>query len=177
MISTNRNPIGVKVRADGQGDAWADSHRDFMRSAYMLDIDGLVGFVGFAANTGEKLFIEYVPDDYSNHRSEIRTFATVAMFDRKSSRSVAFAKGNQVSRAYYLDICRKLAATQPKPPRFFYVLGRDCPPWEMVELDIETAEEIGTHTIESLDTGHWRHLWHIMGLGRLRSDLRRWIES
>lgn len=165
---------GVKIRADGQGDAWADAHRALGSSFYLTDVDGMIGMVGFAANTGERLFLEYVPDNYENHRNAIRRFATVAMFDRKATRALAFHKHNRVGLAYYLDTCRRLAETQPKPPRFFFVIGRDRPPWTMIELDITTAEQIGEIELGAMN---WRQVWNALGLTVLRAELAQWING
>ena len=164
---------GVKVRKDGKGDAWALAHRDGLgRGFYMSDVDGIVGMMGFAANTGERLFIEYkFVGEYSS--SVIKQFATVAVFDRKWSRELAFAEGNQVSTAWYLDLCRRLGKTQSKPPRFFFVIGQDRPPWTMIELDIETGD---VRQEEVLDGMNWKVVWRAVGLSSLREQLRQWID-
>ena len=166
-------PGGVKPRFDGQGDGWAAAHRSLGPTFNMSDVDGVVGMMGFASNTGERLFLEYVPDNYKNRQSRIRKFATVAMFDRKSSEHYANSDSNALAAAFYLDLCRRLATTQPKPPRFFYVIGQDQPPWEMIEIDINTAAEIGrVHQ----DGKNWRQVWEAVGLVALRNELCLWID-
>ena len=58
-----RHSNGVKVRADGCGDAWAQAHRKLGPTFNMQDIDALFGIMAFGQNTGDKLFLEYVPDN------------------------------------------------------------------------------------------------------------------
>ena len=161
----------VKPRFDGQGDPWADSHREGLgRGFNMNDVDGFIGLIGFAANTGDRLFIEYVPDDYANRGQAIRTYSTVALFDRKASLACAMGEGNSVSLACYLDLCRRLAVTQARPPKFFFVVGRDAPPWDIVQIDIETGMKLSTQTLSGMN---WQEVWRAAGLTELRDTLRR----
>lgn len=173
-MAEERDSSGVRVRADGKGDAWAKAHRDQLGATFnMNDVDGLIGLVAFAANTGDRLFMEYVPDNYANRQSMVRQFATVALFDRKTSRDYALGESNRVALAWYLDLCRRLGQTQPKPPKFFLIIGRDTPPWQMIELDIETGAVISEHAL----TAHkWQQVWEQVGLAALRNELRRWID-
>lgn len=168
-----RDIKGVRVRADGKGDGWARAHRELGLTFNMTDIDGLMGLVGFAANTGDKLFMEYVPDNYQNRLNLIRQYAVVAMFDRKASREYAFSDANRVSLSWHLDHCRKLAQTQPKAPKFFLVIGRDEPPWELIEMNIHTGEVVTEQTLNGMN---WRVLWEQTGLVALRNELRGWID-
>ncbi len=169
-----RDANGVRVRVDGKGDAWAKAHRNELGATFnMTDVDGLVGMVGFAANTGDRLFIEYVPDNYRHRLDVIRTYATVALFDRKATRAYAFGDSNRVSLSWYLDMCRRLARTQPKPPKFLLVIGRDNPPWEMIELDITTGDPISENRLEVMN---WKAVWRQIGLTGLRDELRAWLK-
>ena len=168
-----RDENGVRVRADGKGDGWAKAHRSLGQTFNMTDFDGVMGLVAYASNTGDKLFMEYVPDNYANRFKRIRQFAYVAMFDRKTTRACAFGDANTVSLSVQLDHCRRLGQTQPHDPKFFFVVGRDAPPWELIELDIQTGEECGARTLASLDT---RAVWEVVGLVDLRDALRRWID-
>jgi hypothetical protein len=173
-MPTERDSNGVAVRMDGKGDAWSDKHRQLGVSFNMNDIDGLMGLVAFAANTSDHIFMEYVPDTYEHRHNIIRRFYTVALFDRKTSRNYAFSDANRVSLAWYLDLCRRLAKTQPRPPKYFFVIGQDTPPWQMIELDIDTGKIMSEHT---LPENNWRTLWDIIGLSRLRQELRQAIEK
>ena len=101
-MNPRRDSRGVRIRADGKGDGWARAHRQLGATFNMTDFDGLMGLVAFAANTGEKLFMEYVPDNYRNRLNLIRQFAIVAMFDRKASREYAFSEANRVSLSWHL---------------------------------------------------------------------------
>ena len=169
-----RDANGVRLRMDGKGDGWAQAHRDELGQTFnMSDMDGLVGLVGFAANTGDRLFMEYVPDNYANKGKTIRRFAVVALFDRKSSREFALSDSNAVSLAFYLDLCRRLGQTQAKPPKFFLIIGRQEPPWEMVELDITTGQVVSEFTLQQ---GRWKVFWQAVGLVALRNELRTWID-
>jgi len=173
-VLEERDTNGVRVRHDGKGDGWAKAHRSQLGPTFnMNDVDGLIGLVGFAANTGDRFFIEYVPDDYSNRLNMIRQFATVALFDRKTSRDYAFGDANRVSLSWYLDLCRRLGQTQPKPPKFFLVIGRDAPPWNLIELDINTGKEVSDHVLPAMN---WRQVWQQVGLAALRAELRAWID-
>jgi hypothetical protein len=173
-VPEQRDANGVRIRADGKGDGWAQAHRDELGPTYnMSDLDGYVGLVGFAGNTGDRLFMEYVPDNYANKGKTVRRFATVALFDRKASRDYAFSEANAVSLAFYLDLCRRLGETQPKPPKFFFIIGRQATPWELVELDIQTGQIISEFTLQQ---GRWRVFWEAVGLVALRGELRTWID-
>jgi hypothetical protein len=164
----------VKPRYDRAGDGWADAHRDGLGLTFnMTDVDGFVGLVGFAANTGDRLFVEYVPDNYTHRASRIRRFATVAMFDRKASEEYAGSAKNNLCTSWYLDICRRLGATQPVKPMFFWIVGRNKPPWTMIRLDIESGEPVGRH---QLNGDNWRAVWEACGLVGLRRELRHWID-
>ena len=169
-----RDSNGVRLRVDGQGDGWALAHRTLGPAFNMTDIDGIMGVVAFAANTGERLFMEYVPDSYRNRFDMIRRYADVAMYDRKATREYAFSDANRVSLSWYLCHCRKLALAQPKGPKFFFVIGRDVPPWELIELDIKTGEVIQEHTLTEMN---FRQIWQTAGLATLRNELRKWIEA
>ena len=163
----------VKIRADGMGDKWANSHRDLGPTFNMTDVDGLIGLVGFAANTGDRLFVEYIPDNYVNRASSIRQFSWVALFDRKISEQCATSEKNAICTAFYLHACRTFAEFQPKPPRFYWVIGSDIPPWTMIDVDIYTGKELGRQII----TGqNWRDVWQAFGLENLRTELRQWID-
>ena len=169
--STPRNDQGVKKRVDGKGDPWAKAHRDELGKRFVMsDMDGYFGHFGFAANTGDRLFMEYVPDEWRNHDRLIRQFAVVAMFDRKTTEAWAFHSENMLSRAFYLWLCRTLGGLQPVPPRFFYIVGTDAPPWQMIELDIETGRVAGRHNLPTKD---WKPLWEAVGLTDMRRSLER----
>jgi len=170
-----RLPNGVKRRVDGRGDAWANAHRNGLgRKHYMNDVDALFGMEVWGANTGERLFMEYEPDNYQNRDRLVRTFAYVGMFDRKSSIEAAHDPRNRVSLAVYLDMARRLSMAQPKPMRFFFVIGGQSAPWLMVEHDIRTGKECGERVwIES--QRDFATMWNRLGLTQLRQTLRRWV--
>jgi len=173
---TPRNAQGVKERLDEQGDAWANQHRKSTpRDYYLQDVDAMFGAVFFGHNTGEKVFLEYVPDNYKNRTSKVRSFALVAMFDRKASRWAAFSNYNTVSCALYLWLCRVIGQSQPKQPRFFYVIGGDTPPWTMIEINIETGQEMGQEV--RLDSADWTTVWNSLGLTSLRNELARFVQT
>lgn len=168
----------VKPRYDGKGDGWANAHRDLGPTFNMNDADALMGVVSFAWNTGERLFIEDVPDNYINRYSSIREFAYVALFDRKTNLDFALSNENAVSRAMYLHLCRIISAYQPLPPRFFFVIGGQCPPWEMHEIAIDSSEPKGDAIILPCRDGSiWRSVWETCGLKSLRDELRKWIDQ
>lgn len=166
---------GVKERADGAGDAWAREHREMGQTYNMMDLDAVFGTVFFGQNTGEKLFMEYIPDNYQNRVNKIRHFALVAMFDRKASRNAALCPQNNLSTAVYLWLCRELSEKQPTPPKFFYVIGGQVPPWVMVEVDIFTGELTGHESVIE-NSQDWHRVWQILGLKKLRAQLRGWVD-
>jgi len=167
----------AKPRFDGKGDGWALAHRNLGSEFHMHDLDAVVGEITFARNTGERLFLEYVPDNYVNHEQCVRDFALVAMFDRKSSKEFALGVNNSLSTALYLWICRKLSEDQPVAAKFFYVIGGQTPPWTMVELDIITGKPTGAEAvIHSVQREEWLKIWDALGLRRIRSQLRKWID-
>jgi len=166
------NENNVRVRADGKGDAWANMHRDELGNMFhMHDVDGLMGTLAFAKNTGDRLFVEYEPDSYLNRDKVLRRFGIVALFDRKQTDNAAFSKANVLSTAFYLYICRVFAEVQNVPPKFFYVIGHDRPPWRMVELDINTGEQAHEETLTGMN---WRDVWRAIGLIELREQVKRW---
>jgi len=106
-----RHSNGVKVRADGCGDAWAKAHRRLGPTFNMQDIDALFGIMAFGQNTGDKLFLEYVPDDYQNRGKAVRDFRVIAMFDRKSSRQAAFIGDGEIQAQMFREILDEISAS------------------------------------------------------------------
>ena len=171
-----RNKQGVKTRFDNRGDSWAVQHREQLGGAFwMQDVDAMFGHLAFGHNTGERLFLEYAADDFSNRLNSIRRFALVAMLDRKSTSEAAFDEKNRVSTAFYLYICRAVGECQPVAPKFFFVIGKDRPPWTMVELDIRTGEQ--KDEAITLPIADWRSVWAALGLSSMRSELTRWLQG
>lgn len=165
----------VKDRMDGKGDAWALEHRKMLgNDFFMQDLDAIFGNICFGQNTGEKLFIEYTPDNWENRRSKIRKFAIIAFFDRKTTKEAAFDKRNTLSTAFYLYLCQ-LAAEKQEPfiPKFYYVIGKDRPPWSMVKLNIYTGKIKNEIQIDSVD---WKKVWKTVGLIDLREHLELWMK-
>jgi len=174
-----RHSNGVRVRADGCGDAWAQAHRKLGPTFNMQDIDALFGIMAFGQNTGDRLFLEYVPDDYRNRGKAVRDFRVIAMFDRKTSRQAAFIGDGeiQVGLALYLWIARTLQAYQKTPVRFFFVIGDQTPPWRMVEVSTDTGRRFGKEvTIPDTSRSSWIKVWDEIGLSRLRTAVRRQLE-
>ena len=167
---------GVKPRADGKGDGWANAHREQLGPDYHCqDIDGYFGFCAWGANSGDRLFMEHVPDGFKNANNLIREYAVVALFDRKSTTSAARCDRNIKSTSFYLWLCRNLSMAQPFPVRFFWVIGKDNPPWMMQELSIETGEE--KEDMITLDKPDWRSIWDTIGLTDLRNSLKKWLRE
>ena len=168
-----QNDLRVKPRFDGKGDAWANQHRDMLGPTFnMQDMDGYFGFTAFGANTGERIFLEYVPDDYENRYRAIREFGLVSMFDRKSSKEYALSKDNVVSFAFYLWLCRSVGKGQSIIPKFFFVVGSQEPPWEMIEIDINSGNSIKSKMLTSTN---WKEIWHSLGLIELRREVSRLV--
>jgi hypothetical protein len=169
---------GVKARRDGAGDEWAKQHRSLGPTYNMQDMDALFGVTAFGQNTGERLFLEYVPDNYQNRTSVIRNFGVVAMFDRKQSEPYAFSRSNAVSTAFYLYQCRIHAKVQPNglTPKFFFVIGGQSPPWKMIEIDIFSGKKTGLEAVICDGERDWKRVWTTLGLHQLRQEIRRWID-
>jgi hypothetical protein len=174
MHDRTRLENGVKRRADGAGDAWAMAHRCLGTGHQMNDVDAIFGFEAFGANTGEKLFLEYEPDNYENRMEVIREHAVIALFDRKTTEGAAFGGNNRRSFSLYLHICRIIAASQAYPPRFFFCIGGQSPPWCLMEIDIKTGEHVKRRDtiIETTEPADWRRIWDALGLNELRLKLR-----
>jgi hypothetical protein len=177
-----RNTNGVKVRADGGGDGWANAHRhNLPHNIYFNDLDCVFGFCAFGHNTANALFYEYVPDAYRNRKSAIRRFGYVALFDRKKTMDAAFNCTDphaKVSLASYLHMCRVLSGAQPVPARFFYVVGANTPPWDMVEIDTQSGERTGGDVVIGQNTAvEWNTVWGVLGLLEAREQLRVWAEQ
>lgn len=174
---TPRLQNGVKVRVDGNGDGWSNAHRGLGNNIFMQDVDASFGFMTFGHNTGESLFLEFVPDDYRKNRDRvIRNFGVVAMFDRKRTEAKAFDNSSVLSRAVYLWQCRVFSANQPVQAKFYYVIGSNEPPWKMIELDIETGDRIGIdRVIGSTGSVEWTELWQELGLFNIRREIGRWL--
>lgn len=172
--NSERNRFGVKTRVDGNGDAWANCHRDKLGNQFLMqDVDCLFGAMAFGHNTAERLFMEYVPDHYQNRTRAIRKFGVVALFDRKLTENAAMHNRNIVSQALYLWICRTLAGQQSISPKFFYVCGNNKPPWRMMEIDINTGEKRETVTLQ---TENWQQIWHTLGLTKIRAEIVKVIQ-
>ena len=169
---------GTKERSDGKGDAWANAHRSALpRDVYMQDVDGLFGFLGFGMNTAERLFVEIEPDDFRQSRTVIRDFATLAFFDRKRTLETALHEQNRVSLAYYLALCRKLGMTQAFPPRFFFIIGEQAPPWNMYEINIATGHLLSDTPVLTVHQAEWSRIWHLLGLDTMRQHYRQWFKN
>ena len=167
-----RNDQGVKIRSDGNGDQWANQHRDELGSKfYIQDVDGLFGMCSFAQNSGERLFMEYVPDHYRNKSKIIREFAVIAIFDRKQSKHAI--QVSDLSTAFYLHQARLYGRVQPIMPKFFFVVGTESP-WTLIELNITTGETISECV---LDDGEWLSVWKTLKLTDMRDLLRAWAEK
>jgi len=166
---------GVKARADGKGDPWANLHREGLgNEAYMQDVDAMVGLVAWSANTAERLFLEVVPDSYENRVNEVRNFAALAYFDRKRSLVHAMSEANRFSRQVYTWHCRMWAELQPEAPKFFFVIGGNEPPWEMWDVDIYNPQNVvlrGTVT----NAKDFEPLWRAVGLFEKRQRLVQWV--
>lgn len=163
--------MGGRERVEAGGDAWAAAHRDLLgASCWMTDVDVMFGAQVFGMNTGNRLFMEYVPD-LTPIDARVRRFALVALFDRKAARLERYMMGEQNARAiaFHLWLCRVHAAAQGIRPRFFTVLGDDTPPWHLIEFDIDTGEECGRSMLRRLDPDEWQVLWDRLGLLSLRN--------
>lgn len=168
-----RDVKGVKIRADGQGDGWANAHRiELPANFYLTDIDGLFGEFTIAQNVANTLFIEYVPDGARGQEVSV-SFAWVACFDRKRHEGAIL--GSRLSTAFYLDLCRKVSRHQPIPARFFFVVGPDAGPWRMKEVDLTTgAVSPASH---ELHAGSWLRLYDELGLRSAREELQDWLRG
>lgn len=175
MTAPTQEPT-VRKRMDGRGDAWALAHREGLGPCFnMNDLDTVIGFMAYGINSSETLFAEYVPDAYANKGKMVRRFAVVALFDRKRSERAITA--SDVSTSFYLYLSRALGTQQPKPPRFFYVIGGDLPPWSMREVDINTGNLASSIvTIKSLENQEWLAVWDRLGLLNLRRELRAFVD-
>lgn len=170
-----RRRNGVVRRGDGAGDAWANGHRNAPRSWYMNDIDALFGTMAFGINGGDTVFVEFEPDSPRNKGKAIRKFGLVALFDRKNSNWAAHQ--SDVSLGLYLDICRAFRDRgQPFPPRFFYVIGGQEPPWDLVEVCISSGTRKPPAVIMT-DTSRaeWERVWRALGLVESRDAIRAWM--
>jgi hypothetical protein len=72
-------------------------------------------------------------------------------------------------------MCRKLAVTQPIPPKFFYIIGGDEPPWDIRSVDIYTGA-MGVENCE-LEKASWKAIWSLFGLDKMRQDLQGWLSD
>jgi hypothetical protein len=161
---------GVKGRTQSGGDNWANEHRKALPTANLLqDVDCIVGT--FAQNSGNSLYMEFVPDGYANKGKIIRKFGIVALFDRKESRASAF--DNPLSTALYLHIARTISTQQPTACKFFLVIGRESP-WTFVELDINTGEPTGLEA--EVKGNDWTTFWDTLGISNVHSKLKQWIQ-
>lgn len=169
---SDRQDNGVKVRADGKGDGWANEHREELgHHFYMQDVDCAFGVMGFGHNTADALFLEFVPDDYRNRQKAIRTFGVVGFFDRKSSFGACTSTRNLLSKGVYLHMARCVAHQQSVAPKFFYVVGDNNPPWYMREVDIYTGEWAAPAV--EVTSGEWKKVWEQLGLLELRNEISK----
>lgn len=167
-----RGNNGVLERTDQAGDGWARAHREANPRWYMQDVDALMAIETRAYNTGDKFFMEYVPDGFQHREKSIRQHAVVALFDRKSCREAAFGEHGRASLSLYLHLCRALGQTQPVQPKFMFTIGKDKPPWEVIEVDPESGDVVAEHALTS---ANWAEVWKAAGLSDLRAELARWV--
>lgn len=171
---TPRNELGNKARMDGQGDGWANQHRESLPQSHgMLDIDYICGMAIFGQETSDRLFLEYKPDEFSKNRCTVRRFGVAAVFDRKASEADAFDGKSTLSLAFYLDLCRVYGERQEVPPKFFYLIGGRNPPWRMIGIDINTGKPNGANAV--LGCEDWTHVWKELGIDDVREAIRKWL--
>lgn len=171
-MQDNRLSNGVRRRVDNSGDVWANEHRQaFGSSSYMQDLDAVMGVITFGINGVSRLFAEYEPDGWENRNSLIRQFGIVALFDRK--KTTRACQVSSVSTAFYLHMARVLSTAQPIPVRFFFVVGEQ-PPWQLIELDIETGEQRGTTYVADIGA---EAIWDDLGLTATRKALHVWLNA
>lgn len=165
---------GSKARMDHGGDAWANEHRSGLpRFCYMTDFDAICGSMAFQVSSANKMFVENVVLADQKSNTLVRSYATVALFERKATLFAAEDPRNAFQTAYYLDLCRKIALQQSEPPRFFFAIGTQEPPWTMIEIDIVTGERIPGHfVVASNGINGWEPMWRAAGLFSLRERLR-----
>ena len=176
MQTEIRHSNGVRKRVDGAGDGWAKAHRVELGNSFLMqDMDAMFGNLVFGKNTGDKLFLEYAPDAYANKDKPFREFGLVAMFDRKRSMKAVHGEQSNLSNRFYRWSCAKLSEGQPSPARFFYVVGSDDPPWQMIEVDLITGEFGDVYDVE--DESNWVAVWSALGLTDLRKALSQWLRS
>ena len=171
-----RYPHGVKKRMDGEGDGWANAHREKLAAeAVMTDIDGWMGMNAYCMNTGSQLFCEYTIDQKTLHPNHTARCAIVGFFDRKIRKSARLF-GSQPHQVY-MHIAQCIAVQQKFPPKFFYVFGSVMGPWEMCEVDIYTGEYTGEPFHCDTREASWKHMWDQCGLTALRRELEMLVHE
>lgn len=173
-MSYMRYPNGVRERADGLGDSWANMHRELPRNLYMTDFDAMLGMIAFGQNGGDTLFAEYALDKFANSGKLIRSFGLVAIMERKRTPFAARSHGSPHAVGFHLHTCRLYAEKQPVKPRFFFVFG-ETEPFTMQELDIATGEEIGVPVVLPHAATGWVDVWRALGLMQAHQQLTQWL--
>jgi len=141
----------------------------------MQDLDCFFGVQAFGHNTGDKLFMEYIPDNYDKNKKSVENFGVVALFDRKSNEEYALSSPNYTSRHFYIYLAKILSECQGNIPcKFFYVIGSNNPPWKMIEIDLSTGHK---KTEKYVDSGDWSSIWQELGLCSIRNDVVKWMKS
>lgn len=181
MEEVKRNDSGVRVRADGGGDLWADRHRlGLDNKAYLTDADSFT-FAVRHRKSEDRVFFEYVPDDWCNFGKSIRSFALLAIFERKSPGQYQRDLSGlcaQPGVAFLLHTCRLFGQVQPIAPRFFFVFGDDQP-FRLQEIDCIVGYQVGELLTLPILTnkGDWLPFWKQLGLIDARDKLNAWVKN
>jgi hypothetical protein len=129
MINDGKNENGVKIRFDGKGTEFGETHRLLPQSCCMFDIDKMIGsaFIELEITRQNIAYIEYKTNFYSeNNKIEFK-----ALFELKFKQSystneamkvkIGTATFAQIEMAKMLN-CRYffIIATEGKSPFTFY---------------------------------------------------------
>jgi len=176
QCNEERQENGVRRRMDGGGEPWSNDHRDCLGNDFhMQDIDALYGMVQFAKNASEKLFAEYVPDDYENRNEFAREFGLVALFDIKRTRGAAQSARLALSTKWYAWLARVVTFYQEVAPKFFFVID-EGESYHYLESDIWTGDIVAERTVPKTAKS-WIGCWDELGLVDIRQQLKTLIRN
>lgn len=159
---TERNNNGVRVRRWGQGDGFAEAHRNTLdHRHFMTDVDGYA--LAWTRHSERQLFTEYA---FSRDRMP----GLAALFERKKRFADLDLDGEPDKREFLLWLLRAVGSAQGVMPPLIYVVGPDTGPWHIQSVDPFTGEPKGEWQILT-EQHHWGPHWQELGLTAVRNLL------
>lgn len=116
--------------------------------------------------SSDRFFMEYAVRSDSGY--SLMDSVIYALYDRKHSNPFPLTKAHYLQLAPQLKIARALQLYDDLAPMYSYVIGGKTGPWDLVELNIFTAEPTGK-TARIRAGEDWLPTWRRLGIANLKA--------